>query len=155
MSHEILDHVRQILREESGFEPLNEERLDQLFEENRDGFARAIARIEFGLDQRLCNDRYIQAIRVRTVEFMLWVLSQRFESDDPFLMPGYDDGDCVEERVEELVDLAIADELAAGKYDHDQHQHDVLYSKVNQRGLRDVYVESMVRWREFSKQQTS
>ncbi len=155
MAHEVLDNVWQILREESGFEPLDEERLDQLFEENREGFARAIARIEFGLDQRLCNDKFIQEIRARTVEFMLWVLSKRFQADDEFLVPKYDDLLDLEDRTEELINLAIADELASGRYDGDQHTHDVLYDKVNQERLLGVYVESLVRWRAFHDKQAS
>ena len=65
-----------ILREESGMEPLLELRLDQIFEGKKMAFIRALARIEMSAHQQLCDLRYIDWLRTRTVEFMIWALER-------------------------------------------------------------------------------
>lgn len=151
MAHEVLEQVWQVFKEEAPFEPMREARLDQLFEGDRVGFARAIGRIEFGLQQRLCKDEHIQWLRTRTLEFVLWAIEHRLDTDDEFLLPEPYDEELLE-RVDELINLACADELGSGLHDRDIPTHDALYQRIHDSRLYRVYIECRKRWKKFFKQ---
>ncbi len=137
--------VLQVMKEEAGFTPHVEQTLMQLCGDSKEKLARLIIRLELGLQEKLCDDRYVDWLGTREVEFVLWALDRNFRQPcDEFPTVNREDRSQRRRRSTLTGAMYVAD-MAQGSCEGDAEKHQAFQALHKFRHLMQTFFSAFKR----------